>query len=219
MKRSEDLAYWYLRLNGCLTVSNFYLHPPHKGGALAEADIVGVRFPGRAEFDDKNADDALFAQEDATIFLIAEAKASGECSLNASWTRDSKALSYVLRRFGPVAAGKEEGIAETWIRTGGYKDSSLRCFFLCLAARYSECLRSNYPEIQQRTWEEILQFFHRRFSTHRKRKLDHSQWDSVGHLIWDTWEKDARREYGRFTKIMRREFNLPSLDPRAIEGD
>lgn len=47
MMKSEALAYWYLRLNGCLTVPNFYLHPPRKGGALTEADIVAVRFAGR----------------------------------------------------------------------------------------------------------------------------------------------------------------------------
>ena len=214
--RSEDLAYWYLRLNGCLTVPNFYLHPPVKGGALTEADIVAVRFPERAEFDDKDADDELFSQSDRTLFLVAEAKGNEECKVNPTWTRDTRALVYVLKRFGPVASGKEEEVAARWIETGGYKDCSVRCFFVCFAERRNDNLRTTHKDIQQRTWEQVLQFFHRRFCTYHSRKLDHSHWDSIGNRIWNAWEKEARRGFESFSDIIRKEFRLLITGNRAV---
>src|SRR5260370_18148761 len=98
----DDLAYWYLRMNGCLTVRNFVLHPKSpKDSQLTDADVVAVRFPG-FEFDDTDADDALFSAASEPILLVAEVKGGNqECSLNAPWRRSSDAIAYVLRRFAP----------------------------------------------------------------------------------------------------------------------
>jgi len=46
---SEQLAYWYLRLNGFLSISNFVVHPDTGGQQRTDVDILGVRFPYRAE--------------------------------------------------------------------------------------------------------------------------------------------------------------------------
>ena len=85
--KSNDLAVWYLRLNGFLTVPNFVLHPQRHGSQLTEADIVGVRFPHRAEFDNHTeADDQRFAMRiDKPYFIIAEST-NGMCKLNDPWT-------------------------------------------------------------------------------------------------------------------------------------
>jgi hypothetical protein len=43
---SEQLAYWYLRLNGFFPLTNFVLHHHGTGERhSSDADIVAVRFP------------------------------------------------------------------------------------------------------------------------------------------------------------------------------
>jgi hypothetical protein len=50
MLNAERLAYWYLRLNGFMTIDNFVLHDKSKKGIAhrTDADIYGVRFPFRS---------------------------------------------------------------------------------------------------------------------------------------------------------------------------
>ena len=46
---TEKVAYWYFRLNGYLQMESFIVHPESGGGQRTEADLIGVRFPYRAE--------------------------------------------------------------------------------------------------------------------------------------------------------------------------
>ena len=48
-EKPEKLAYWFLRLNGCTTIENFVIHPDDAGSQRTDVDILGVRFPHRAE--------------------------------------------------------------------------------------------------------------------------------------------------------------------------
>ncbi len=41
----EQLGYWYLRLNGFLTIPNFVVHPDVGHNQETDVDILGVRFP------------------------------------------------------------------------------------------------------------------------------------------------------------------------------
>ena len=56
----EKIAYWYLRLNGFMTMENLILHNESPRGLpqRTDADIYGVRFPFRKELD--ISDDELF---------------------------------------------------------------------------------------------------------------------------------------------------------------
>jgi hypothetical protein len=47
--KTEKLVYWYLRLNGFLTIENFVVHPDQSREQRTDVDIIGVRFPFRAE--------------------------------------------------------------------------------------------------------------------------------------------------------------------------
>ena len=47
--RSEDLGYWYFRLNGCLTTTNFVVHPEEGQEQRTDVDVLAARFPYRAE--------------------------------------------------------------------------------------------------------------------------------------------------------------------------
>ena len=85
--RSEDLAYWYLRLNGLLTTTNFIVHPDRGRDQETDVDVLGVRFPHRAEnLERPMKDDDFFVNiRDRTLVAIAEVK-SGRCDLNGPWT-------------------------------------------------------------------------------------------------------------------------------------
>lgn len=84
---AEQLAYWYLRLNGFLTIQNFIVHPDTGRDQRTDADILGIRFPFRAELKpNPMEDEPLFTQiVDKPFIIIAEVKKS-ECRLNGPWT-------------------------------------------------------------------------------------------------------------------------------------
>jgi len=206
----DDLAYWYLRMNGCLTVRNFILHPKSpKDSQLTDADVVAVRFPG-FEFD-TDADDAPFSDANQPILLVAEVKGGNqECSLNAPWRRSSECVAYVLRRFAPRVIENMAEVAEKWAGTGGYADSSLRCFFLCFGARPGDALRS-LPNVEQKTWTDVLRFFHRRFQEHHRLKRNNDQWELVGNIVWRAWGDEAHGDYQEFCNIMTDQLGLPKI--------
>jgi len=85
---AESIAYWFFRLNGCLTIVNFVIHPDIKGPQRTDIDILLVRFPYRRELDMK--DHEIFEQERKRIFVgIAEVKSS-ICNLNGPWINENQ---------------------------------------------------------------------------------------------------------------------------------
>ena len=96
----EDLAYWYLRLNGCFTIPNFVVHPDSGTNQKTDIDVLAVRFPFRDELLDMR-DDGFFERSGAhTLVLLAEVKTS-RCSLNESWLKSkSDALKRVIGAAG-----------------------------------------------------------------------------------------------------------------------
>jgi hypothetical protein len=192
--KSNDLALWYLRLNGFLSVPNFVLHPTRRGPQVTEADIIAVRFPHRAEFDeDPNADDRRFAKRVTKPYFIVAESTSGICKLNDPWTK-ADAFRYVLRAFGPVVPDRVPVVAARWVEAGVYSDECIDCALLCFGASEDLDLRRRYPSVDQIPWSEVVGFFHRRFSTYDRRKRDHEQWDLVGNKLWDFWKQSQCKE-------------------------
>src|SRR4051812_7707383 len=80
----EQDAYWYFRLNGCLTITNFVLHPDliNPGEKLTQrtdADILAVRFPHRQELltsEHPMVDARVFDGQAKIDIVIAEVKSS-----------------------------------------------------------------------------------------------------------------------------------------------
>lgn len=67
----EKLAYWYFRLNGCLTIENFVVHPDWRRGQQTEIDLIAVRFPHRAELLNKSMiDDQKIFSDPSRIRII-----------------------------------------------------------------------------------------------------------------------------------------------------
>lgn len=58
--RSEQVANWYFRLNGFMTIPGFVVHPDLREWETpqrTEADIIGVRLPFSCEYADKKMKD------------------------------------------------------------------------------------------------------------------------------------------------------------------
>ena len=67
----EHLAYWYFRLNGFMTTVNFVVHPDEGCEQRTEVDLLGVRFPHRAELlSQPMPDDTPFIQETKRPYVV-----------------------------------------------------------------------------------------------------------------------------------------------------
>src|ERR1700730_15710200 len=93
----EQLAVWYLRLNGYFVIPNFIAHG--RTSSQTDVDVLAVRFPHSEEYPDDVK--VLRIPHGKTDVLLAEVKA-GECRLNGPWKGKSEGdpLEYVPRRVG-----------------------------------------------------------------------------------------------------------------------
>jgi len=184
--KAESLAYWYFRLNGFLTTVNFVIHPDMNGSQRTEVDILGVRFPYRAELlINPMRDDNLFLQiQDKPYVVIAEVK-KGDCKLNGPWTRSQdKNFLRVLRAIGIVPEKTVPKVAEALYNSGYWEDSSCRVSIFCVGGAMNPSIRNKYPDVPQVMWTDILKFIFQRFRNYRSQKVSHPQWDDSGKLLW-----------------------------------
>lgn len=83
---AEDIAYWYLRLNGFLLLRNFLVHGDRRGETRTEIDVLGVRFRHRREhFSQPMKDDDWIERANRTIVVFCDAK-KGAYDFNEAWT-------------------------------------------------------------------------------------------------------------------------------------
>jgi hypothetical protein len=207
--KHEDLAHWYFRLNGCFTILNFVLHPARRGGQLTDADILGVRFPHRAEFSDlPDFDDVEFRELDLPLILCVEVTRD-QCKLNGPWRdRNRESIHALLRALGPCPPELIDAVASALYDTGRARHGNLLYSLFCVGNSVSDALRQRYPEVPQKTWRDVIRFIHERFRTYRSRKTDHEQWDKVGQQLWTMSEK--HRDIAQFEAAVRRLFELPA---------
>lgn len=204
-----ELAHWYFRLNGFFTIVNFVLHPARRGGQLTDADILGVRFPDRAEFSDlPDFDDAEFRSLDHPLLLCAEVTRE-QCKLNGPWTDpDRQNINALLRALGACPPDRVDTVATELYRLGNYHNGKLWFSLFCVGNSTNEALHCRYPQVPQKTWHHLIEFIHQRFHTYRSRKTDHEQWDAVGQKLWAMSEQ--YRNGQEFEREVRRQFGLPA---------
>jgi hypothetical protein len=179
MNSFEQLALWYLRLNGYFVIPNFIAHGD--GGPRTDVDVLGVRFPHSREY----PDDAQRLQipPNKVDIVFAESKA-GRCKLNGPWKNggDRQALEYVLRRVGifesdnSIHAAATRLYAEQRQETGDYL---IR--IVCFGSKTNGTL----ARVTQVLWPDVLSFINRRFETYLRLKAEHQHWDSFGKYLWD----------------------------------
>lgn len=202
--KAEQLAYWYLRLNGFLTIVNFVVHPDTGSNQRTDVDILGVRFPHRAELlETPMQDDELFTGVNSKPYIaIAEVK-RGMCDLNGPWTRPSdKNMQRVLGAIGAFPQEEIEDLARA-LYEDGCADSSRFLTLLCLGSVENSEIRKTYPRVPQITWDRVLEFIFTRFMRYLNQKVSHRQWDLDGRNLWD-WATDCtgKREFVASVKVV-----------------
>jgi hypothetical protein len=182
--RSERLAFWFLRLNGFLTIPNFIVHPegPRDDGAYpqqTDVDVLGVRFPFRAENRRRPMPDhEFFLAERRPMVVLSEVK-TDVCGLNGPWTNpELQNLQKVLAAGGFRPVDQVEAMAEALYQTGVWADEALIIRIACFGGRPNRTLRRSFPEVPQFTWRgDVLPFIYRRFDEYKLEKQMHHQWD------------------------------------------
>lgn len=209
MKPSEELASWYFRLNGFLTMPNFILHPLTHGGQRTDFDVIAVRFPYRREFE-KEHDETEF-QKQRPYLIFAEVK-TGEAEFNRTWTELAKGnLSHVLRAIGMFPPDGVARIAEQLSKHGWFENEVGYVSLLAIGERLATSTRERYREAPHRTWDQVLRFIFNRFEQFGRVKTDNEQWDAAGKALWNLYFR--AKSFETFSAAARKKFLLHERSP------
>jgi hypothetical protein len=193
---SEQLAYWYLRLNGFLTIRNFILHPDRRGPQRTEADILGVRFPYRKELMTSTTgpliDDKRFTRyEEKTHILLAEVTEQQFCKLNGPWTEPEKEnLQRLLFSIGAFRENEINSVAEAIYTSQEFTNDKYRFSLACIGPKINTDITRDFPAVDQILYDEILDWIYGRFHKHYTLKTDHPQWDNCGNVLWKIFNQN-----------------------------
>jgi len=183
----EDLAYWYFRLNGFLTIKNFVVHPDVGSRQRTDVDIIACRFPHRSELNENSMidDPQLINNCQRILIYFAEVK-EGTCNLNGPWTDRHKCnMQRFLRSLGAFPAEENENVAEYLYNKGVFENDDYRVSLLCIGSQLNNDKKPEYPEVIQILWKNVLEFIYDRFRKYKDQKRDHSQWDLLGKKLYD----------------------------------
>jgi hypothetical protein len=188
MINAESLAYWYFRLNGCLTITNFLIHPETTRDSSTEVDILAVRFPYREEnLRNPMEDDEPFdIVKDRPFVIIGEVK-RGMCDLNEPWTKpDSANREKILKAVGVFPVECASHVATKLREEGFFSACTAYISFFCIGEFCNEEISRRYHRVPQVTWEQTLRFIYRRLRDYRQEKAQHDQWNESGKFLWKT---------------------------------
>ena len=188
---AEQLAYWYLRLNGFLMIENFILHDEAGGPQRTDIDLIALRFPHRREglrgYDEcvKWMEDDLRFLKKPNPFVAFVEVTIGQCKLNGPWTNSKKRnLPRALRAFGAVPEHEIDQVSESLYTTGRHQSNSIELGLVSVGERKNPKLDQHIPGLLQIEWREILGFIFERFSKHERIKRERPQWSLDGHQLW-----------------------------------
>ncbi len=190
---SEQLAYWYLRLNGFLTIANFVVHPDCGHNQETDVDVLGVRFPYRAEnLRRPMKDEHRFSKaRNKSFIVIAEVK-SGRCALNGPWTNPERQnMLRVLRAVGAFPKSEAELVAKALHEAGHYQCQLYYVSLMCLGRECNLDVKKRYPQVPQILWKDVLAFIYRRFDEYERQKASHPQWDEHGEALWKVFKSSC----------------------------
>ncbi len=195
----EQVAYWYLRLNGFLLLENFILHDVRNGGQRTDADLLGARFRHRREFSFDRAEpmeddtERLRLSERFDDVVMVEVKTNQPCTLNGPWTDpDRQNLHRVLAAIGCISQDQVSNVAGRLYAEGVVVHGDRRIRLIAVGRDHNAELQAKYSDVVQLTWDDVLTFIWRRLTTFRRQKRDVSQWDRSGKVL----HRLANRHYG-----------------------
>lgn len=183
---SERLAHWFFRLNGFLATSNFVVHVDQGFGQRTDVDVLGVRFPHRAENQIRPmADHPEFADATRVQVVLVETKRT-RCRLNEAWTDAKRGnLERVLCAGGFVPLPEVPSVASRLYGEGQWVGTSLRVSLVAVGGEHNSGLERAYPSVRQLLWHrDVLPFIHERFWSYRDEKRMHPQWDADAHQLF-----------------------------------
>lgn len=201
--RSDKLAYWYFRLNGFLTIPNFVVHPEWTGRQRTEVDILGVRFPHRAELlQNPMIDDEVFTKIKGKPYIIIAEVKKETCNLNGPWVRrEAQNMNRVLKAIGAFKDEIIDEVARKLYEEGVYENELYYVSLFCVGRRENSDLQGKFKKVPQVIWDDILKFIYNRFKRYEGQKHDHRQWDSTGHELWKAFR--ASKDENEFTNKIR----------------
>jgi hypothetical protein len=180
---AEAIAQWFFRLNGCLTIDNFVLHPESGGSARTEVDVIALRLPYRQELDRRPMPDFPgLVRNDAPLLVFADVKYRGPCRLNPAWiSNSSENLLALLKAIGPFPDhGARDAVAALY-GDGRYEGESGSVFLCSIGETTSEKMSENLPGALQWTWgKDLLPFIFTRMHDYHMQKANVQQWDETG---------------------------------------
>ena len=214
-ERAEDVARWYFRLNGFLSIPGFVVHLDKSRAhisrdgtprfARTEADLMGVRFVGSREMingrdmeDDSTLTALATGRNMQALFILVEVKA-GICKMNGPWTsRDSQNMQRVIRRLGFARDEREvEDIASAMYAAGRYQDDYYTLQYICVGAEKSAELETTFPKVMQIVWRDIGKFLAERFGAFPEKLPDghvHEQWPEFGRKFGEWFGSNRRAD-------------------------
>ena len=203
----EAVASWYFRLNGFLQFQNFIVHPVGGGGQRTDGDVIGVRFPARAErlfdpphtpMDDDNA--SLDLSETLVDVVIVEVTRERYCKLNGPWTTPEKRnVHRVLAAIGCLPHERIKEAAQALYTTGHHiAQNGYRIRLVALGCHPDADLSARYPDVVQLSWARTLTFIWERFDHYSRQKSQVDQWDTTGQTLKGM--ADRAREPERFVR-------------------
>jgi hypothetical protein len=217
MSTAEELTNWYLRLNGFLTIPNFILHPPSQGSQRTEADVVGIRFPFRKEFQNSDVDDSKlqYSLTKPSLFIV-EVKTQ-EIELNDTWASSSKGnINKIMTDLGIYLEQREIATAsDSLYESGRFNGEPYYCPLLFVGNIDVGRIPGRYLSVPRILWADVVAFIHQRFRKFARIKADNQQWDQLGKDLYNlatNYEK-----LGDFEKEVRLRCQLPAAYYPALK--
>jgi hypothetical protein len=189
---TENLAYWYFRLNGFFGNGNFIIHSALGQSAHAsEIDYFGVRFAYRQELYNSRTKDWMKDDETSELFknynrnrrrtyiCLAEVKRSRP-KINFTQAANPEVLKQVLLSLGCIARQNIPGIVRRLQKHGFCNTYLYHISFVAIGESIPEMREETiFPKIPIITRDDMLHFIYDRFTDYRIEKSNLSEW---GHL-------------------------------------
>jgi len=215
---TEQVAYWFFRLNGCFTFVNFVVHPDGGGSQRTDADLIAVRFPHRQELltgGNSMQDHPLLAAKGIIQVFFVEVK-TADCRLNGPWTDSQKAnLHRVLHAIGVLPTSEVDNAATELYASCKHDTPTMAIRFVAIGSQQSQ-LPPAQQNVTQLTWDQVLLFIYERMTLYCREKADHPQWDDVGKLLYQTAVERLPHQSDIFVYRWFGKMNLPPPVHEAI---
>lgn len=193
--QTDRVAYWFFRLNGCMTIENFVVHPDYGGGQRTDADILGIRLQHRSEGTRSSPmADHPSLLSDVPLLFIAEVKLR-ECKLNGPWTDpEAENLDRVLRAVGLHAPEEVSEVADALYTAQRHIGARSEVRLYAVGDEGDGDLRRRRPGVVTLLWSDVLGFIYDRFNAYRGIKSDHQQWGATGHRLFTMATTEPERD-------------------------